>query len=357
MLLLCIFSACKKKIADKGKPKETPPVIVDVMIATPQPINDTVEANGTVVANEFLELHPEVSGRLTYLNIAEGKPVAQGTILAKINDADLRATLAKTRVQLDLAQKTEQRFKKLADVGGINLSDYDAALNTVNGYRADIQYTQAQIDKTVIRAPFSGIAGLRKVSPGAYVTPATALVTIQQVSKVKIDFTVPEMYSNMIKTGQTVVAEYNGDEHNRGTALIVAVEPGANTNTRNLQVRALLEETDVNPGAFVKVFIDAGKGRSCVMVPTNAIIPNDKANQLIVVKKGIANFVNVQTGVRQANNIEITQGINAGDSVVVTGVLFARPKSKVKVRGIKKLSELGVADSASVFSRQDSAGN
>ncbi len=346
VLLVFCLTACKKKISDKGKAKETPPVLVDVMLAEPQPIADTVEANGTVVPNEFLELHPEVSGRLTYLNISEGKPVAQGTVLAKINDADLRATLAKSRVQLDLAIKTEQRFKKLADVGGINLSDYDAALNTVNGYKADIQYTLAQIDKTVIRAPFSGIAGLRQVSPGAYVTPATALVTIQQVSKIKVDFTLPEMYSNIIKVGQTVLVEYDAGGQKKGNALVVAMEPGANTSTRNLQVRALLAETGVNPGAFVKVYIDAGKGRSSVLVPTNAIIPNDKSNQVVVVKKGIANFVDVQTGVRQANNVEIISGLNPGDSVVVTGVLFARPKSKVKVRSVKKLTDLASTENA-----------
>ena len=356
MLLSC-FAACKKKTAGNGKPKEAPPVIVDVMLATLQPIADTVEANGTVVPNEFLEIHPEVSGRLVSLNIAEGRPVSQGTVLAKINDADLRATLAKTRVQLDLAQKTEARFKKLSDVGGINLSDYDAALNTVNGYKADIQYTQALIEKTVIRAPFSGVMGLRQVSPGAYVTPATSLVTLQQVSKIKIDFTLPEMYSNIIKVGQTVLVEYDAATAKKANALVVAMEPGANTSTRNMKVRALLQETDVNPGAFVKVYIDAGKGRSSVLVPTNAIIPNDKSNQLIVVKKGIANFVNVETGVRQANNVEIVSGLNAGDSVVVTGVLFARPKSKVKVRSVKKLSELTTGDAPQKPANNDSVTN
>lgn len=344
LVLLFSFAACKSKGPDKGKAKVNPPTIVDVIIATPQPVNDTIEANGTVVANEFLEIHPEVSGRLTYLNIAEGSPVAQGQVLAKINDADLRATIGKTRVQLDLAQRTEKRFRELLAAGGLNQSDYDAALNTVNGYKADIQYTQALIDKTVIRAPFSGVAGLRQVSPGAYVTPQTVLVTLQQVSKIKLDFTLPETYGNVVKKGQIIDVEFDAATQKRGRAMIVAIEPGANTNTRNLKVRAQLVDNDVNPGSFVKVFIDAGKGRESVMVPTNAIIPNDKNNQLVVINKGIANFVNVKTGNRQANNVEILSGINPGDSIAVTGVLFARPKAKVKVRSVKKLSELAAAD-------------
>lgn len=340
-----LFAACKKKSADAGKPKVTPPVIVDVIIADRQPISDLVEANGTVIANEFLQINPEVSGRLTYLNIAEGSYVSQGTVLAKINDADLQAQLAKTRVQLDLAQKTTQRYKQLLDVSGINQSDYDIALNQVNSFKADLVYTQALINKTILKAPFSGVIGLRQISPGAYVTPATTLATLQQTSKIKIDFTVPQNYSNIIKRGSVIDVELDGSTQKRGRAIIVATEPGANTDTRNLKVRAVLSESNINPGAFVKVFLNAGGGKSSIVVPTNCIIPNDKDNQIIVVKNGIANFINVETGIRQANSVEIVKGLNVGDSVVVTGVLFARPKSKVKVRSVKKLATLIPKDS------------
>jgi membrane fusion protein, multidrug efflux system len=345
LLIISSFASCKKKSADASKPKTTPPVIVDVIIAERQSLSDVIEANGTIVANEFQELHPEISGRLTYLNIAEGNTVNAGTVLAKIYDADLQAQLAKSRVQLDLAQKTVQRYKKLLDISGINESDYDIAVNQVNSYKADMVYTQALINKTIIRAPFSGVIGLRQVSPGAYVSPATTLATLQQISKVKIDFTVPQNYSNVIKKGAVLDVELDAASHTMGRAMIVATEPGANTDTRNLKVRALLAEANINPGAFVKVFLNAGFGNTSIVVPTNCIIPNDKDNQVVVVKKGTANFVNVQTGTRQANTIEIVSGINVGDSVVVTGVLFAKPKSKLKVRSVKKLSELAAADS------------
>ncbi len=344
--VVCLFMACKKKDANAGKPKISPPVIVDVIIAERQSISDIVEASGTVVANEFLELHSEVSGRLTYLNIAEGSSVAQGTILAKINDADLQAQLAKTRVQLDLAQKTTQRYKQLLDVSGINQSEYDIALTQVNAYKADMVYTQALINKTIIRAPFSGVIGLRQISPGAYVTPAITLATLQQTSKIKIDFTVPQNYSNIIKRGSVLDVELDATSHKMGRAMIVATEPGANTDTRNLKVRAVLSESNINPGAFVKVFLNAGVGKTSIVVPTNCIIPSDKDNQVVVVKNGLANFVNVQTGIRQSSSVEITKGINVGDSVVVTGVLFARPKSKVKVRSVKKLATLLPKDAA-----------
>ena len=341
-----IFSACNSK-ADNAKtpPKETPATIVDVIIGQPQPITNVVEANGTTIAQEYTELRPEVSGRLTYLNFAEGKPIAQGTVIARVNDADLRAQIGKSKVQLELAEKTVERYKPLLAINGINQADYDAVVNQVNGYKADIAYTQALIEKTVIRAPFSGVGGLRQVSPGAYVTPSTVIATLQQTKQVKIDFTLPEMYGNLIKTGATIDVELDAATNKKSKAVIIAVEPGANTDTRNIKVRAVLKEGTSNPGAFVKVYIDAGKNRSSIKVPTNCLIPDDKNNQVILVKNGKANFVNVETGIREANTVEITKGINPGDSIVVTGVLFARPKSALKVRSVKKLEDLNkIAD-------------
>jgi membrane fusion protein, multidrug efflux system len=338
--LITTMVQCKGKTEKSAAPKESPPVLVDVMIAAKQSISNVIEANGTVIANEYVELRPEVSGRLTYLNLPEGKIIPKGTVVARVNDAELRAQVQKSKVQLDLGQKTVDRYKQLLDINGLNQADYDAALNQVNSLKADIVYTQALIDKTFIRAPFSGVAGLRQVSPGAFVTQATVIATLQQTQQVKIDFTLPDMYSSAIKNGAAIDVEIDPDTKEKRKAIIVAAEPGANTDTRNLKVRALLQGGKINPGAFVKVFIDAGKDRSSVKVPANCIIPDDKNNQVIIVKNGTANFVNIKTGVREANNVEVVSGINPGDSVVVTGVLFARPKSKVKVRSVKKQEDI-----------------
>lgn len=348
IVFLCIFlgiifltAACKSKPKDAaGKGRNSGPVMVDVLIAEPQPVANVIEANGTVVAGEFTELHPEISGRITYLNLPEGGSVSKGTVLARINSADLDAQLAKSKVQLDLAEKTADRYKQLIEINGINQSDYDAAVNQVNSLKADMAYTQTLIDKTIIRAPFSGVLGLRQVSPGAYVTPATVLATIQQVNQVKIDFTLPEAYSNIIKKGLAVDVEMDASNGQRKKAVVIATEPGVNTNTRNLTVRAILQGSTYNPGGFVKVFIDEGKVRSSVKVPANAIIPDDKNNQLVIVKGGKGTFVNVRTGLREADMVEILDGVKTGDSVIISGVLFVRPKSDVKVRAVKTEAQL-----------------
>jgi membrane fusion protein (multidrug efflux system) len=332
-------TGCKGK-PDTVKARETPATVVDVIIASTQGLSNTVEANGNIVANEYVELHPEISGRITYLNVPEGHSIAQGTVIARINDADLQAQLSKSKVQLDLAQKTEERYRQLLNVNGINQADYDNALNQVNSLKADIQYTQTLIDKTVIKAPFSGIVGLRQVSPGAFVTAANIIATIQQVSKVKIDFTIPEEYSNLIKKGGLVDVEIDAAQQIRKKAEVIATEPQVNLASRNLKVRAVLREGTANPGAFVKVFVDAGVNKKAIMIPTNSIIPDDKNSQVILVKSGKAAFINVKTGVRESNNVEVISGVQAGDSVVVTGVLFARPKSALKVRSVKTLDQL-----------------
>ena len=167
ILLAILQVSCGGKKDPPAKASNSP-TVVDVMVAATRKIDNTLEANGTVVANESVELHPEATGRITYLYIPEGTRVAKGTLLVRINDADLQAQLAKSKVQLELAEKTEERLRKLLAVNGVNQADYDAALNQVNGLKADITYTQALIDKTEIRAPFDGVIGLRQVSLGAY---------------------------------------------------------------------------------------------------------------------------------------------------------------------------------------------
>lgn len=336
-----LIAGCNGKAeTPHSAPKPNPPAIVDVIVAATSPVNNTIEASGTIVANEYAELHPEISGRITYLDVPEGTQIAKGTLIARINDADLQAQLQKSKVQLDLYQKTEERDRKLLAINGINQADYDLALNNVNSTKADIDYTQAQIDKTIIRAPFNGIIGLRQVSIGAYVSPTNVIATIQQLDKIKVDFTLPEQYSYVVKKGGTVdvVIDVAGNVHRK--AQIIATEPQITATSRNVKVRALLEDGKGRPGAFAKVYINAGADAKSILVPTNAIIPNDKNNQVILIKDGKATFTDVRTGVREANNIEITDGVNPGDTVVVTGVLFARPDAKLKVRGVKTLAQL-----------------
>lgn len=330
LIVLSLFISCKSKIKEQGT-KEKPSVMVDVIIASAENVSSSLEVNGTVVSNEMVELRPEISGRLTYLNIPDGASVKQGAILAKVNDADLQAQMEQQKTQLDLATKTEKRMHDLLNVNGVNQADYDVSLSQLNTIQANIKVLNAQIDKTVIKAPFSGELGLREVSPGAYVTPQTLIGTLQQTDKVKIDFTVPETYANNIKKGNKVRIQTN-DASASLVGTITAVEPQINSVTRNIKVRAILDDGILPPGAFVKVLLD--QSRQSIMVPSNAIIPDALSNQVVVARKGKAVFTNVETGLRNESHVELTSGVNVGDSIIVSGMLFVRPNAPVKIKKV-----------------------
>ena len=328
LAILTAMISCGKK-AETVKAK--PPVIVDVIVVQPVNLSTVIEVNGSALSEEMIELHPETSGRLTYLNIPDGANVSTGTVLARINDAELQAQLEQQKASLELATKTEQRLKKLLEVNGVNQSDYDVAVNQVNTISAAIKITEALIDKTVVKAAFDGRLGLRMVSPGAYVTPQTVLGTLQQPDRIKIDFTVPETYSDLISIGNKVFFQTNTDKEKQ-TALISAVEPQINLDTRNLKVRARPENGQVKPGAFVKVLLYQNKNG--IIVPSNAIIPEAISNQVVMIKNKKARFANVETGIRYADDVELISGVNPGDTIVVSGILFVRPNSVLAVRKI-----------------------
>ena len=195
ILMLGLF-ACKEKKKPTDKFNVNAPVSVDIAIAATQVVDKVIEVNGSVVASEFVDIRPESNGRIIFLQIPEGKMVAAGTVLAKLNDADLQAQLQKIKVQLELATINEQRNYKLVQAKGINQSDYDISLQQVNILKADIVYTQSLIDKTVIKAPFTGQMGLKQVSLGAYISTATTIVSLQKVDQLNVDFTLPEIYQN-----------------------------------------------------------------------------------------------------------------------------------------------------------------
>jgi membrane fusion protein (multidrug efflux system) len=312
-------------------------IVADAMV-----LNRDFEVNGSVVSSDYVELQPEVSGRITFLNVPEGRFVTEGTVIARINDADLTAQLQKSESQLRLAELTEERLKKLINIQGVNQADYDAALNQVNTLRADIEYYKALIDKTIIKAPFGGKVGLRRVSLGAYVTTGTVIATIHQMDNQRVDFTVPEEYSDAVKVGESVDVIIDQNKQEKIKARIIATEPAFSVDTRSLTVRAILSSSKSNPGAFARVFIKQGQNKKQILIPSNSIIPESKTKSVVVIKNGKATFTEIVTGVRDEQLVEVTNGLSIGDTVVVSGMLFTRPGSAVDIRSVVSLADLNV---------------
>ncbi len=338
ILSAIIFSAC----GGKSEKKETPtagrqqlPGRVDAFIVKTTAVSENLEVPGTLVANEATEIQAEISGRLIQLNVSEGKFVGKGTLLARLFDGDLQAQLRKLQVQLQIAESNEKRSAQLLKIQGISQSDYDNSLLNVNNIKADMEIVRANLSKTVIRAPFSGRLGLRNISPGAYVTPASIIATIQQTNILKLDFSVPEKYTSQLKVGQMVDFS-NEATQQRYRARIVALESSVSLDTRSLMVRSIVENknNDLMPGSFAKVMLRFEPDLNAIVIPTQAVLPQARGKKVIRYEGGTAKFIDVTTGVRDSATVQITSGLKVGDTVVITGLMSTRPDTKVIINKI-----------------------
>lgn len=284
---------------------------------------------------EETEIHPEVSGKVTYLSIREGAHVKKGTLLARLFDGDLQAQLQKLKVQLQVAQKTKERQEELLKIGGISQQDYDLSALDVSSIKADIQVMQASIDKTIIRAPFDGKIGFKNISIGAFITPSTIITTIRQDSRLKLEFSVPEKYTPTVQLNNVIYFTTEASPK-KYEAKIYATESGITQENRSLKVHAVVENTDKNitAGSFAKVAFDMGDNNDAIMIPTQAIIPEARDKKVIVFNGGIADFKVVTTGTRDSARVEILSGLSIGDTVITTGLLSIKPGSEIKLSSI-----------------------
>jgi membrane fusion protein (multidrug efflux system) len=324
-----------KQAAGASQNRQQMVMSVDAYIVKPEAFAENIEVPGSIIANEATEIHPEVSGRVVQLNVAEGRQVGKGALLAKLYDADLQAQLKKLQVQLEIAKTNEERSAQLLKIQGISKADYDASLLNVNNIRADIDIIRTDISRTEIRAPFSGKLGLKNISPGAYVTPTTIIAVINQTGTLKLDFTVPEKYTGQIKVGQVVSFNYEGSDK-RYAAKVIATESSIAENTRSLKVRSLIQAKDdkLIPGTFAKVQLAFDPNPNTILIPTQAVVPQARGKKVILYNNGVAKFTDVTTGVRDSARVQISEGLKAGDTVVVTGLLSVRPEGKITVNRI-----------------------
>ena len=336
--IFVILSACKEKPKNPpttGSSGNNGPLPVEGFILNPTSIFQTVEVTGNILPFESTEIRSEITGRIIGLNIKEGAQVAKGTVLVKLFDGDLQAQLKKLQVQLEIAQKTEERQRELLKISGISQQDYDLSLLNVNNLKADLELLRVNISKTEIKAPYPGRLGLRNISLGAYISPTNLLTTISQVEHTKIEFSIPEKYSPQIVNGMDVKFLLEGVTKPYH-AKVVATESRIEENTRNLRIKAVVMENEKGliPGNFAKVQMILGRDDHALMIPTESIIPMARNKQVIVYKGGKAIFQNVTTGIRDSTLIQVMDGLRAGDTVITTGLLFLKPQAPVKLTKI-----------------------
>ncbi len=332
---LSLLCACGSKEEKTLQPKSRPEPKVDAYLVKTESYAQSVEIPGTIVANEATEIHPEVSGRITTLNVKEGQFVNKGALLAKLYDADLQAQMKKLEAQLEIAKVNENRAAELVKIQGISRQEYDASALTVKNILADMEIIRTDIARTEVRAPFSGRLGLKEISPGAYVTPASVIATINQTSTLKIDFAVPEKYTSRVRMGQTVNFTVEGNAKNY-TAKVAATESNVAVANRSLTVRAVVngKTDDLIPGTFAKVKMIFEPIPDAIFIPTQAVVPTAKGKRVVLYNNGKARFNDVETGTRDSSRIEILKGLNVGDTVVVTGLMAIKPDAGLKISRI-----------------------
>ncbi len=298
-------------------------------------LNNSVFTTGTILANEEIELRSEVSGKIVQILFKEGSFVNKGDLLVKINDADLQAQLRSAESKVKLSKEKEARQKQLRDGNLISQEEYDNTVSELNVNQADYDLIKAQIDKTEIRAPFSGVVGLRSVSEGSYVTTSTVIARLQNFSSLKVDFSIPEMYSASVKTNDELEFRISGSDQ-LYKAKVYAIEPKIDPGTRTLQIRAICSASykDLVPGAFANVELNLKKTSNAVLIPTVAIVPELKGQIVYLYKGGLVESRPVETGVREETQVQIVKGLSDGDTVITSGILQIRPNAKVKISEI-----------------------
>jgi membrane fusion protein (multidrug efflux system) len=325
---LALISCKQKKENAPAAGRQAGPQVLslEALVATTKNISAQIEVPGSIMANESTEIRPEVSGRVVQLNIKEGAFVSQGTLLAKLYDEDLQAQMKKLEVQLKIADQTEKRQSQLLKIQGISQQDYDLSLLQVHNLNADMDIVKTAIRRTEIRAPFSGKLGLRNISPGAYVTPATIVTTISQVNQLKLQFSIPEKYGAQLTNGQNIDFTIDGVQK-KFNASIIATESGITENTRSLAVRALIKNKDESllPGAFAKVRLKLEKSEDAIMIPNSSVVPQGRSKFIYLYKGGKAKQTEITTGIRDSTNIQALSGIGKGDTVITSGLLYLRP--------------------------------
>lgn len=307
------------------------PVMSEVMIVRDTLITYHLQATGTIRANEEVSIVSEYPGKITGIYFNEGTTLGKGSLLFRMDDAELKARKKKLEVATTLATQNEQRLNVLLTKGGASQQDYDEVMNNLQSIQADLDLINVQLSKTEIRAPFSGKAGLRNVSEGAYVSANTVLTVLQDVNKVKVDFTLPEKYAAIIQTGQQISFSVENDTL-PFTAAVIATEPAVNPSTRSITVRAITDNAQrrLIPGTSSTIMIALKESRGSVMVPTSALIPQSAGFRAFVLKNGKATPVALKTGYRDENNVQVLEGLVAGDTLLTTNMLMLRPDVAVK---------------------------
>lgn len=318
-----------KEAKGKGAVRAIPVLVAPVIL---ERVMDGVRAVGSLRPWEQVELTAETSGKVIEIHFSEGGLVEKGQVLLKINDDDLQAQLKRYEFQeKTLAEKLE-RQRVLFSREAISQEQFDAVQTEYNMLKADIELLRVKIARCVVRAPFAGMVGFRRVSLGAYITPGTPITTLVDQSKLRVEFSIPEKYNTMKLIGMRAFFTTEGSAV-QNEADIYAMEPLVDDKTRTIVLRALYNNPSLRlrSGMSARIVIPTTALADQMLIPTEAVIPSMEGKSVWLVRDGRAVSVNVATGTRMEKMIAVSRGLKVGDSVIITGLMQMREGAMVKV--------------------------
>lgn len=294
---------------------------VEVVVARGDTVVDAILATGQIEALQSIELRPDIEGRIDEILVREGAPVSRGQALIKVDDAELKAEVARAEAERDLARQSLTRTRELLSQKASSQSELERAEATSRSTEAQYQLLKVRLDRTTVRAPFTGVAGRRMVSLGDYVTTSDDLMTLQTVSPQRAVFQVPERYADQLEVGQRVtfrVAALPGREF---SGRVDFVDPVVQLPGRTITVKAQVPNTrrELQAGMFIEVRLATDVRPNAVVIAEDAVLPLQGANFVWVVIDGKATRRPVELGVRTPGFVEARTGVEAGEQVVVGG--------------------------------------
>jgi membrane fusion protein (multidrug efflux system) len=300
-------------------------------------VQSDVTAVGTLIAADSVVIRPEIAGRVVALHFQEGQMIAKGARLVSLDPAEYKAQLAGTSADARTEKQRYERAKELLEKNFISKEALDVAQGNMDRALAKQQQDEVLLSKTVIVAPFSGIVGLRQISPGAYVRAGDDIVRLENVSSVKLDFRVPEAYLSKLKPNQEVSIKTDAFPNESFKGRIFALEPGVDEKTRTVLARALIPnpQNKLRAGMFARVNVLLETRPNSILVPEQAIWPQGADTFVYRVVEGKAALTKIMLGVRRPGEVEVLKGLSPHDMVITDGQMKLKDGAPVTVMPVK----------------------
>ena len=313
-------------------PAASPKVKVEVAPVNRVRLERAVAAVGTLRSHDSVMLRPEISGRIAEINFDEGGKVEQGQLLVRLDDSVAKARLQQARANLQLAGSQYRRSVELSKQGFVSSQARDEAASNRAVQQAAVALAEAELEKTAIKAPFDGLVGLRTVSVGDYVGPGTDLVPLEAIDPLNVDFRIPEQFLSTVAVGSRLQVSFDALSGVEREGSVGAISPQVDVGGRSLLLRANVPNPDgvLRPGLFARVQLELAETQGMV-VPESALAPSGDAQYVYRVADGVVQRVMVQVGQRTGAHVEIVQGLNEGDQVVVSGLQKVRDGIEVEI--------------------------